>query len=70
MSKRARLRDAFTTAFPTVQDALKDSKCADAAPWIISSIMNPKDPAFIAVPDPDAPGGEIVAALCKRFGIH
>ena len=69
MSKRARLRTAVTAAFTSVEAAMKDPRCAGSASWLVSSIMNPHDPSFVAVPDPDAIGGEEVAKLCKAFNI-
>jgi hypothetical protein len=69
MDKRVRLREELVATFPTVAAALKDERCEGVQKWVVSSIMNPYDPSFVAVPDPDAVGGEAVAELCKRFGI-
>jgi hypothetical protein len=63
------LRQKMTEAFKTVDEAREDGRCGDAADWILRSILRPKAPGSLAVPDPTAAGGEIVRVLCDRFGV-
>lgn len=66
-----KLQEAWKAlGFTSWRDVHDDTRCCDAAEWLVRSVWAPTSPNAVPLTyTPNAPGSEILDALCKRFGV-